>query len=105
MVVFTFAGEILRQIGLQKRNLGSVVRKKRRFSGNEHTKKTDLREIDAPTQDKMSEKSEESSSDEDGGEEHCDEHVEAASFKCLPASVRKMDTKSSNSCEESTEEE
>ena len=41
----------------------------------------------------------------DGSEEHCNEHVEAASFKCLPASVRKMDTKSSNSCEESTEEE
>ena len=61
--------------------------------------------MDAPTQDEMSEKSEESSSDEDGGEEHCGEHVEAASFKCLPASVRKMDTKSSDSCKESTEEE
>ena len=34
---------------------------------------------------KCQKKSEESSSDEDGGEEHCDEHVEAASFKCLPA--------------------
>ena len=31
--------------------------------------------------------------------------MEAASLKCLPASVRKMDTKSSDSCEESTEEE
>lgn len=31
--------------------------------------------MDAPTQDEMSEESEESSSDEDGGEGHCDEHV------------------------------
>lgn len=63
----------------------NAVRKKRRFTGSQHTKKKDLSEIDAPTQD-------EASSYEDGGEELCDEHVEAASFKCLPPSVRKMDT-------------
>ena len=54
-----------------KKKFRSVVRKKRRFTGNQHTnKKKDLNEMDAPTQDEMSEKSEDSSSDEDGGEEH-----------------------------------
>lgn len=58
-----------------KEKFRSVLRKNRRFTGNEHTKKKDLSEMDAPTQDEMSEESEESSSDEDGGEGHCDEHV------------------------------
>lgn len=61
-------------------------------------------EMDVPTQDETTEKSKESSSNEDSGEQ-CKEHVEAASFKCLPASVHKMDAKSSTSCKDSIGEE
>jgi len=67
-------------------------------------RKQDMGEMDVPTQDKTTEKSKKSSSDEDSSE-HCKEHVEAASFKCLPASVRKMDAKSSTSCKKSIGEE
>ena len=78
----------------------SLPRKKRKFKGNQYQKKAAEIETEQPRKEALPEMSGDSSSDE--------EHVEtekAASFKNLPASVRKIKAESSDSSKESNEDE
>ena len=83
-----------------KNKCRSIPRKKNKFKGNQYQKKAENIEEEGSRKEALPEMSGDSSGDE--------EHVEtekAASFKNLPASVRKMKAESSNSSKESTEDE
>lgn len=82
-----------------KRKFRSVKKRKRRFTGNQYTKKENLPAKCVLDREKVSESSSESEGDE--------EHVEATkpSFKLLPASVRKLKRQASDSPDDFTSEE
>ena len=83
-----------------KKKFRSIPRKKNKFKGNRYQKKTKKIETEQSRKEALPETSGDSSGDE--------EHVEtekAASFKNLPASVRKMKAESSDSSKESNDDE
>ena len=79
----------------------SLKRKKRRFTGNQYTKKGNSSTKTVPITEESIEKSESSS----GDEEHAVGSEKSQKFKSMPASVRKMDVESDDSSNESSEYE
>ena len=79
----------------------SRKRKKRRFTGNQYTRKSNSSTEAASVSKESTEKSDESS----GDEEYAATGVKSESFKSLPASVRKLKPPSDDSSEKSSENE
>ena len=78
----------------------SRKRKKRRFTGNQYTRKSN-----SSTEAAMSKESTEKSDESSGDEEHAARGVKSESFKSLPASVRKLKPPSDDSSKKSSENE
>ena len=87
-----------------KKKIRSIPRKKNKFKGNQYQKKAEKIEAERSRKETLPEMSGHSSGDSSGDEEHV-ETEKAASFKNLPASVRKMRAESSDSSKESNEDE
>ena len=87
-----------------KKKFRSIPRKKNKFKGNRYQKKTKKIETEQSRKEALPETSGDSSGDSSGDEEHV-ETEKAASFKNLPASVRKMKAESSDSSKERNDDE
>ena len=75
----------------------SRKRKKRRFTGNQYTKKKNSSTATVPVREESAEESNESSGDAGG--------VKFENFKSLPASERKMETQTDDSSDEFSKSE
>ena len=87
-----------------RKKFTSVRRRKRKFTGNIYTRKRNSEEIDAAVEEKTAEKSEDSDIEGMKPLERT-RSSDRATFKSMPASVRKLGELPSDSSDSSSEDE